>query len=68
MYGETIGQYTCEEMSIEVQPGDEMELTFFCRDESGLGYEFFLRRWSIGENGVEEQALPEDFWPRLTWD
>lgn len=68
MYGETIGQYTCEEMPIEVQPGDEMELTFFCRDESGLGYEFFLRRWSIGENGVEEQALPEESWPKLTWD
>lgn len=68
MYGETIGQYTCEEMSIEVQPGDEMELTFFCRDESGLGYEFFLRRWSIGENGVEEQALPEESWPRLSWN
>lgn len=68
MYGETIGQYTCEEMSIEVQPGDEMELTLFCRDESGLGYEFFLRRWSIGENGVEEQALPEESWPRLSWN
>lgn len=68
MYGETIGQYTCEEMSIEDQPGDEMELTLFCRDESGLGYEFFLRRWSIGENGVEEQALPEESWPRLSWN
>lgn len=68
MYGETIGQYTCEEMSIEVQPGDEMELTFFCRDNSGLGYEFSLRSWTVNENGVEEQASPEESWPRLTWD
>lgn len=68
MYGETIGQYTCEEMSIEIQPGDEMELTFFCRDNSGLGYEFSLRSWTVNESGVGEQASPEESWPKLTWD
>lgn len=68
MYGETIGQYTCEEMSIEVQPGDELELTFFCRDNSGLGYEFSLRSWTVNESGVGEQASPEESWPKLTWD
>lgn len=68
MYGETIGQYTCEQMSIEVQPGDEMELTFFCRDNSGLGYEFSLRSWTVNESGVGEQASPEESWPKLTWD
>ena len=68
MYGETIGDYTCEEMSVEVQPGDELELTFFCRDNSGLGYEFSLRSWTVNESGVGEQASPEESWPRLTWD
>lgn len=68
MYGETIGQYTCEQMSIEIQPGDEMELTFFCRDNSGLGYEFSLRSWTVNESGVGEQASPEESWPKLTWD
>lgn len=68
MYGETIGQYTCEWMSIEVQPGDELELTFFCRDNSGLGYEFSLRSWTVNESGVGEQASPEESWPKLTWD
>lgn len=68
MYGETISQYTCEEMSIEIQPGDEMELTFFCRDNSGLGYEFSLRSWTVNESGVGEQASPEESWPKLTWD
>lgn len=68
MYGETIGHYTSEKMSVEVQPGDELELTFFCRDNSGLGYEFSLRSWTVNESGVGEQASPEESWPRLTWD
>lgn len=68
MFGETIGQYTCEELSAEAQAGDEFILTFFCRDESGLGYEFFLNGWSVGEGGLGERLAPEADWPRLTWD
>lgn len=68
MYGETIGQYTCEELSAEAQIGDELTLTFFCRDESGLGYEFFLECWAIDDNGLGERTAPEADWPRLTWD
>ena len=68
MYGNTIGQYTCEKLSSEAQIGDEVILTFFCRDESGLGYEFFLNGWSIDECGLGEQLAPGVDWPRLTWD
>lgn len=68
MYGETIGQYTCEELSSEAGIGDELTLTFFCRDESGLGYEFFLYCWAIDDNGLGERLAPEADWPRLTWD
>lgn len=68
MYGETIGQYTCEELSAEAQIGDEFTLTFFCRDVSGLGYEFFLDCWAIDDNGLGERLAPEADWPRLTWD
>lgn len=68
MYGQTIDQYTCGELSSEAQPGDELELTFFCRDNSGLGYEFFLNGWEIGENGIRGETAPETDWPKLTWD
>lgn len=68
MYGETINQYTCEGLSSETQIGDELTLTFFCRDESGLGYEFFLESWAIDDNGIGERLAPGADWPRLTWD
>lgn len=68
MYGDTIDRYTCEELSSEAQIGDELTLTFFCRDESGLGYEFFLDCWAIDDNGLGERIAPEADWPRLTWD
>lgn len=68
MYGETINQYTCEEVSSEAQIGDEIILTFFCRDESGLGYEFFLDCWAIDDNGIGARRAPAADWPRLTWD
>lgn len=68
MYGETIGQYTCEELSSEARIGDEIILTFFCRDESGLGYEFYLYGWSIDEGGISERVDKEADWPALTWD
>lgn len=68
MYGETINQYTCEEVSSEAQIGDELILTFFCRDESGLGYEFFLDCWAIDDNGIGARRAPAADWPRLTWD
>lgn len=68
MFGSTIEQYTCEELSAEAGIGDEFLLSFFCRDESGLCYEFCLCRWSIDENGLGEIAEPEENWPQLTWD
>lgn len=68
MFGNTIGQYTCEELSAEAGIGDEFILTFFCRDESGLGYEFFLDEWTIDEGGVSGRIESGVDWPRLTWD
>lgn len=68
MFGDTIGQYTCQELSAEAQIGDRIFLTFFCRDASGLGYEFFLLGWAIGEDGLGGEITPEADWPRLAWD
>ncbi len=70
-FGETIENYTCDPekgLTAEASIGDEFTLSFFCRDISGLGYEFDLEQWSIGESGISREAGPEDFWPRLTWD
>lgn len=70
-FGETIEHYTCDPekgLTAEAGMGDEFTLSFFCRDASGLGYEFDLEQWSIGESGISREAGPEDFWPRLTWD
>lgn len=60
--------YECgEELSAEYQDGDELTLTFFCRDGDGLGYEFFLRGWRITA-GAPEDFAPDLDWPKLTWD
>lgn len=70
-YGETIENYTYDPekgLTAEAGVGDEFTLSFFCRDASGLGYEFDLEQWSIGESGISREAGPEDFWPRLTWN
>lgn len=54
-------------LTTECQKGDVLTWTFFCRDESGVGYEFFLKEWSIGEDGLERNAQGAE-WPKLTWD
>lgn len=61
--------YECGEgLSGECRTGDEMTLTFSCRDRDGLGYEFFLNGWRVaGEGGLEDFA-PERDWPKLTWN
>lgn len=69
MQGNRMGSYESpEEWSAECQTGDELTMTFFCRDRDGLGYEFFLGSWRISEEGVPEDAAPVQDWPRLTWD
>lgn len=70
-FGETIENYTCdpeEGLTAEAGMGDKFTLSFFCRDASGLGYEFDLEQWSVGEKEIAREHGPEDFWPRLTWD
>ncbi|MCI9120961.1 MAG: hypothetical protein HFG00_05475 [Oscillibacter sp.] len=67
MFGETIDQYTCGELSAEVRLGDQILLTFFCRDEFGLGYEFFLDGWIVREKGVVDSVPNWTRSPRLTW-
>jgi len=69
MYGNTIGQYTCEKLSSEAQIGDEVILTFFCRDESGLGYEFLLQNWvAVAERDVAYVDAEWEDWLKLTWN
>ena len=69
-HGDGIDRYTCRELTAAAQIGDRMTLTFFCRDESGLGYEFFLNAWEIDENGIQNAGgpAPGADWPRLTWN
>lgn len=66
--GDAQGDYFADgELTAECQKGDVLTWTFFCRDESGVGYEFFLKEWSIGEDGLERNAQGAE-WPKLTWD
>lgn len=67
--GDRLDSYFCGRLSSAVRPGDEMALTFFCRDENGLGYEFLLRNWVAVEERDVAPGSPEwTNWPRLTWD
>lgn len=67
--GDRSDRYFCNKLSAEVRPGDEMALTFFCRDKNGLGYEFLLQNWVAVEERDVAQGSPDwANWPRLTWD
>lgn len=67
--GDRSNSYFCGRLSAEVRPGDNVALTFFCRDENGLGYEFLLQSWVAVEERDIAQGSPEwADWPRLTWD
>lgn len=70
MPGDAMGQYSCGDLSAAAGVGDQYILTFFCWDASGLGYEFYLYGWSIGENGIEDarSPAPKADWPRLSWN
>ena len=62
------GVYVAEgELSAECRTGDVLTWTFFCRDESGVGYEFFLREWTVEADGLARNAEGTE-WPKLTWD
>lgn len=56
-----------EDSQRNAKRGDVLTWTFFCRDESGIGYEFFLREWTVEEYDLVQNA-PELEWPKLTWD
>lgn len=36
-----------DEWSVECKEDDNVFVTFFCRDDYGLGYEFFVHGWTI---------------------
>lgn len=60
--------YECGgELSTECQDGDELTMTFSCRDQDGLGYEFFLNGWRIA-GGTPEDFDSDSDWPKLTWN
>lgn len=67
--GDRADSYFCGKLSSEARPGDRMALTFFCRDENGLGYEHLLRSWiAVEERDVAGDSSAWEEWPRLTWD
>ncbi len=67
--GERSSSYFCGKLSAEAQPGDRMDLTFFCRDENGLGYEFLLQGWiAVEERDVFNNTSSWENVPKLTWD
>lgn len=67
--GYTMGNYECDqEMSVECQTGDKLILSFSCRDQYGLGYEFFLYGWEITGEGAIRDFAPDTDWPKLTWN
>ena len=57
-----------QEIPVEGVPGDIILLTFSCRDEYGLEYEFYIEGWEIGEDDVENYEA-DLLWyiPQLTW-
>ena len=44
-----------EPLTVSCAPGDEMRLTFACRDDFGLAYEFAYACWQVTADGAEEQ-------------
>lgn len=65
---EAANDYVAEgEFSTECRTGDVLTWTFFCRDESSVGYEFFLREWTVEADGLARNAEGTE-WPKLTWD
>jgi uncharacterized protein YoxC len=62
--------YDCDELTAAAEPGDQLRLTVFCRDQYGLGYEFTMKCWNISENGeLEDAALNDtDCTTALQWE
>lgn len=55
-----------EPLTVSCAPGDELRLTFACRDDFGLAYEFAYACWQVTADGAEEQdVFAAD--PVLTW-
>lgn len=61
------GYFAVGELTAECQKGDVLTWAFFCRDESGVGYEFFLKEWTVEADGLARNAEGTE-WPKLTWD
>jgi len=55
---------------VACRPEDTVRLTFVCKDEFGLGYEFALRIWRVpAEDGALEEVPAEiEYRPTLTWE
>ena len=67
--GDVSNSYFCGKLTSEAQPGDRMALTFFCRDENDLGYEFLLQNWvAVAERDVADSGSEWEDWLKLTWD
>ena len=69
--GKNYHEYTtpgAEDVCIPCEMGDEVKITFTCKDGYGIGYEFMLISYTITENGYEEHPLAPGWPPVLTWD
>lgn len=62
-----LDSYTCGELSAGCRPGDKLCLTFLCKDENGLSYEFYLYGWTVDENGFRDEYASYGEYPKLTW-
>ena len=62
------------EWTVDCEDGDHLWVAFFCRDEYGLGYEFYIEGWTAGEwsqrdsHKVKNYAPPDIEYPILTWE
>ena len=66
--GDATGRYWVGkwEYDVSCMPGDELEIRFVCGNESGLHYEFLIKKWVISKAQVMPLS-PESFDPTLTW-
>ncbi|MDD3347918.1 hypothetical protein [Oscillibacter sp.] len=56
-----------EDWTVDCGKGDQVMLTFACRGENGLGWEFTIAHFQVKDGDVETVRLDEDIDPILTW-
>ena len=59
-----------ERLTVPCKPDDTVRLTFACKDDFGLGYEFNLGIWGVpAEDGkLEELPMEMETRAKLIWE